>query len=65
MNVLGVFDDRLDRVAPTIAGVPVLGKAADLLVLTEIYAAGEDRLEGITGEALYEALKRRGHADKG
>jgi len=36
---------------------------ADLLVLTEIYAAGEDRIEGITGEALYEALKRRGHAD--
>ena len=31
MNVLGVFDDRLDRVGPTIAGVPVLGKAADLL----------------------------------
>ena len=36
---------------------------ADLLVLTEIYAAGEDRIDGITGEALYEALKRRGHAD--
>lgn len=36
---------------------------ADLLVLTEIYAAGEDRIEGVSGEALYEALKRRGHAD--
>ncbi|CAN7463875.1 exopolysaccharide biosynthesis polyprenyl glycosylphosphotransferase [Phenylobacterium sp. LjRoot219] len=31
MNVLGVFDDRIDRVGPTLAGVPVLGKAADLL----------------------------------
>ena len=31
MNVLGVFDDRLDRVGPTVAGVPVLGKAAELL----------------------------------
>jgi UDP-N-acetylmuramate--alanine ligase len=36
---------------------------ADLLVLTEIYAAGEDRIDGISGEALYDALKRRGHAD--
>src|SRR5216117_2789293 len=36
---------------------------ADLLVLTEIYAAGEDRIDGVSGEALYDALRRRGHAD--
>ncbi len=36
---------------------------ADLLVLTEIYAAGEDRIDGCTGEALFEAFRRRGHAD--
>jgi UDP-N-acetylmuramate--alanine ligase len=36
---------------------------ADLLILTEIYAAGEDRIEGVSGEALYEALRRRGHTD--
>jgi UDP-N-acetylmuramate--alanine ligase len=36
---------------------------ADLLVLTDIYAAGEDRIEGVSGETLYEALKRRGHTD--
>ena len=36
---------------------------ADLLVLTEIYAAGEDRIEGVSGEMLYDALRRRGHAD--
>jgi UDP-N-acetylmuramate--alanine ligase len=36
---------------------------ADLLVLTDIYAAGEDRIDGVSGEALYEALRRRGHAD--
>jgi UDP-N-acetylmuramate--alanine ligase len=36
---------------------------ADVLVLTEIYPAGEDRLEGVSGEALYQALKRRGHLD--
>ena len=36
---------------------------ADLLVLTEIYPAGEDRIDGVSGEVLYEALRRRGHAD--
>jgi len=36
---------------------------ADMLVLTDIYAAGEDRIEGVSGEAVYEALRRRGHAD--
>jgi UDP-N-acetylmuramate--alanine ligase len=36
---------------------------ADMLVLTDIYAAGEDRIEGVSGEAMYEALRRRGHAD--
>ncbi|MGD0949439.1 MAG: UDP-N-acetylmuramate--L-alanine ligase [Candidatus Binatia bacterium] len=37
--------------------------AADQLFLTDIYAAGEEPLEGITGEVLYFALKRRGHLD--
>lgn len=37
--------------------------AADQLVLTEIYPAGEDPIEGVTGEVLYYALKRRGHLD--
>jgi UDP-N-acetylmuramate--alanine ligase len=36
---------------------------ADLLVLTDIYPAGEDPIDGVTGEALYEALRRRGHVD--
>jgi UDP-N-acetylmuramate--alanine ligase len=36
---------------------------ADALVLTDIYSAGEERLEGVSGEALYQALKRRGHLD--
>jgi UDP-N-acetylmuramate--alanine ligase len=36
---------------------------AEKLVLTEIYPAGEERLEGVSGEALYQALKRRGHLD--
>jgi UDP-N-acetylmuramate--alanine ligase len=36
---------------------------ADVLLLTDIYPAGEDRIEGVSGEALYQALKRRGHLD--
>ena len=34
-------------------------EGADRLVLTEIYAAGEDPIAGATGEALYQAIKRR------
>lgn len=36
---------------------------ADVLMLTEVYAAGEESIEGVTGETLYRALKKRGHAD--
>jgi UDP-N-acetylmuramate--alanine ligase len=36
---------------------------ADVLVLTDIYPAGEERLEGVSSEALYQAFKRRGHLD--
>jgi len=36
---------------------------ADVLVLTDIYAAGEARIDGVSSEALYQALKRRGHLD--
>jgi UDP-N-acetylmuramate--alanine ligase len=37
--------------------------AADQLFLTDIYPAGEDPIEGVTGDVLYYALKRRGHLD--
>ncbi|HSF58267.1 MAG TPA: UDP-N-acetylmuramate--L-alanine ligase [Candidatus Binatia bacterium] len=46
-------------------------EGADRLVLTDIYPAGEDPIDGVTSEALYHAIKRRGHmevefiADKG
>jgi UDP-N-acetylmuramate--alanine ligase len=36
---------------------------ADIVVLTEIYPAGEERVEGVSGEMLYRALKKRGHTD--
>jgi Undecaprenyl-phosphate glucose phosphotransferase len=31
VNILGVFDDRRDRVGPDVCGVPVLGKTGDLI----------------------------------
>ncbi len=36
---------------------------ADKLILTEIYGAGEERIEGICGEALYKGIKGYGHKD--
>jgi UDP-N-acetylmuramate--alanine ligase len=36
---------------------------ADALVLTDVYSAGEERLDGVSAEAVYQALKRRGHLD--
>ncbi len=38
-------------------------EGADRLILTEIYAAGEDPIAGATGEVLYQAIKRKGHLD--
>jgi len=37
--------------------------AADKLILTEVYPAGEEPIEGVTAEVLYFALRRRGHLD--
>jgi UDP-N-acetylmuramate--alanine ligase len=36
---------------------------ADHLVLTDIYAAGEEPVDGLSGEVLFWALKRRGHLE--
>ncbi len=38
-------------------------EGADRLMLTEIYAAGEDPISGVTGEALYQSIKRKGHIE--
>src|SRR5439155_1722442 len=36
---------------------------ADTLVLTDVYSAGEERIEGVSAEAVYHALRLRGHLD--
>jgi len=37
--------------------------SADKLFLTDVYPAGEEPIDGINGETLHFALKRRGHLD--
>ena len=36
---------------------------ADVVLLTEIYAAGEDPIPGVTGQALAETVRAHGHHD--
>lgn len=36
---------------------------ADVLMVADIYAAGEEPIDGVTGEALVDAVKRFGHKD--
>lgn len=36
---------------------------ADKLIITEIYAAGEKPIPGISGQALYEGIRKHGHKD--
>ncbi|MBI5190096.1 MAG: UDP-N-acetylmuramate--L-alanine ligase [Nitrospirae bacterium] len=36
---------------------------ADRLVVTDIYAAGEKPIEGVTGKALFDGIRSRGHKD--
>ena len=36
---------------------------AEVVLVGDVYAAGEDAIEGVSGEALYQALKKRGHMD--
>jgi UDP-N-acetylmuramate--alanine ligase len=36
---------------------------ADVLIVSEIYAAGEERIAGVSGEALAEAIRGHGHKD--
>ena len=36
---------------------------ADMLVLTDIYPAGEEPIEGVSGKSLFEAIVKHGHKD--
>jgi UDP-N-acetylmuramate--alanine ligase len=36
---------------------------ADRLILTDIYAAGEDAIAGVSGEGLFQAIRKQGHLE--
>jgi UDP-N-acetylmuramate--alanine ligase len=61
-RVVAVFQphrySRLSKLMPVFA---TAFNQADVLVLTEIYPAGEDPIPGVTGQALYEEVRQFGH----
>jgi UDP-N-acetylmuramate--alanine ligase len=63
-RVVCVFQPhRYSRTRDLLADFTTAFNDADALVLSEIYAAGEEPLPGISGEALAEAIRAHGHRD--
>ena len=63
-RVVAVFQPhRYTRVAALQAQFATAFNQADVVVMTEIYPAGEDPLPGVTGQALFEETRRLGHRD--
>jgi len=54
---------RYSRTHDLFDDFPPAFDGADRLILTEIYGAGEEALPGVSGEQLYQAIKRRGHLE--
>ena len=54
---------RYTRTRDLMADFATAFNDADALVLTEIYAAGEDPIPGVSGARLHEAVKACGHRD--
>jgi len=63
-RVVCVFQPhRYSRTRDLLAEFATAFNDADALVLSEIYAAGEEPLPGVSGEALAEAIRSHGHKD--
>jgi UDP-N-acetylmuramate--alanine ligase len=61
-RVVAVFQPhRYSRLSRLMTSFATAFNQADVLVLTEVYAAGEDPLPGATGRALYEEVRKFGH----
>ena len=61
-RVVAVFQPhRYSRLAKLMTEFATAFNQADVLVLTEIYPAGEDPIPGVTGQALYEEVRQFGH----
>ncbi|MFQ5427475.1 MAG: UDP-N-acetylmuramate--L-alanine ligase [Thermodesulfobacteriota bacterium] len=63
-RIVAVFQPhRYSRTADLFKDFQTAFNDVDTLVVTDIYAAGEEPVEGIDGFALYEAIKEHGHKD--
>jgi UDP-N-acetylmuramate--alanine ligase len=61
-RVVAVFQPhRYTRLAKLMTAFATAFNQADVLVLTEIYPAGEDPIPGVDGRALYEEVRQFGH----
>jgi len=63
-RVLCVFQPhRYSRTRDLMSEFTTAFNDADVLLLTEIYAAGEEAIAGVSGEGLAEAVRAHGHRD--
>jgi UDP-N-acetylmuramate--alanine ligase len=61
-RVVAVFQPhRYTRLSKLMTAFATAFNQADVLVLTEIYPAGEDPIAGVDGKALYEEVRQFGH----
>jgi UDP-N-acetylmuramate--alanine ligase len=61
-RVVAVFQPhRYTRLSKLMAQFATSFNQADVLVVTEIYPAGEDPLPGVSGQALYDEIRQFGH----
>ncbi len=61
-RVVAVFQPhRYTRLSKLMTSFATAFNQADLLVLTEVYPAGEEPIPGATGQALYEEVRQFGH----
>jgi len=63
-RVLTVFQPhRYTRLSLLMKHFATAFNQADVLILTEVYSAGEDPVPGVTGQALFEEVRQYGHKD--
>jgi UDP-N-acetylmuramate--alanine ligase len=61
-RVVAVFQPhRYTRLSKLMTAFATAFNQADVLLLTEIYPAGEDPIPGVTGQALYEEVRQFGY----
>lgn len=61
-RIVAVFQPhRYSRLSTLMKEFATAFNQADVLIMTDIYAAGEDPIEGISGQALYEEIRQFGH----